>query len=245
MTDITLYQVDPERDTAGVIFLDFEAMREKLCSDAPDPSVYAKEYEGAVDTDDLEEMYRIFNENKPGGFTGRAMSCSDVLAVRRHGAAETEYWYCDAIGFRRTEFDERAVPEPDGDRIRVVMCRPGRMAFPKEIRTDLESLQKAVGGMIETYYPFDEDVCIVCNDEGKINGMMPNRAVYGKDGGIADVIYGPFFVCGCAGPEFGSLSDEQTEKYMKLFDCPERIFSVRGEIKAYPFRPMPFTERDR
>ncbi len=30
--------------------------------------------------------------------------------------------------------------------------------------------------------------------EGKINGMRPCRAVYGEDGRVSDIIFGPFFI---------------------------------------------------
>lgn len=50
------------------------------------------------------------------------------------------------------------------ERIKVVMAEPGKAARITEIGTALEDLQAAVGGgLIETVYPFDEDVCIVCN----------------------------------------------------------------------------------
>ena len=56
--------------------------------------------------------------------------------------------------------------EEKKDTIRVVLCEPGRLARTVEIGTELADLQKAVGGgLIETYYPFEEEVCIVCNDE--------------------------------------------------------------------------------
>ena len=49
------------------------------------------------------------------------------------------------------------------NRIRVVYVEPGRIAREAEIGTELSDLQAAVGGFIETYYPFEEEVCIVCN----------------------------------------------------------------------------------
>jgi len=64
-------------------------------------------------------------------------------------------------------------------RIKVVLLEPGKIARAVEIDASLENMQRIVGGYIEAYYPFEEQVCIVCNDEGKINGMALNRAVYG------------------------------------------------------------------
>ena len=53
--------------------------------------------------------------------------------------------------------------EEDKETIRVVYCEPGRLARIIELGTELEDLQRAVGGLIEPYYPFEEPVCIVCN----------------------------------------------------------------------------------
>lgn len=47
-------------------------------------------------------------------------------------------------------------------------------------------------------------------------------------------IFGPFFICDCSTPYFGSLNKEQLERYKKQFQNPERFFRVGGEIKAVP-----------
>lgn len=84
-----------------------------------------------------------------------------------------------------------------------------------EIPDTLKSLQELVGGYIEyCYMPKHEDVVLICNEEGKINGMGPNRDIG------HDIIFGPFFVIG-DNPEIGeniSLTDEQISKWTKLFD---------------------------
>ena len=56
------------------------------------------------------------------------------------------------------------VRNSEEQRIKVLYCEPGRKARIAEIGTELSDLQRAVGGgFIETYYPFEEEVCIVCN----------------------------------------------------------------------------------
>ena len=130
--------------------------------------------------------------------------------------------------------------------IRVVYCEPGRLARIREIGTELEDLQRAVGGgLIEAYYPFEEEVCIVCNDEGKFNGMRPNRAVYGENGRIEDIIFGPFFICDCSGENFGSLTDEQLKHYSEQFRYPEHYFRIDGEIKAVRYDPTRGRDHER
>ena len=51
-------------------------------------------------------------------------------------------------------------------KIKVVLLEPGEIARAAEIEASLENMQRIVGGCIEAYYPFEEQVCIVCNDEG-------------------------------------------------------------------------------
>ena len=131
--------------------------------------------------------------------------------------------------------------------IQVVYVEPGKTARVMELGTELEDLQAAVGGNIEPFYPFNEAVCIVCNDEGKYNGMLPNRAVYGDNGEMMDVIFGSFFICDCSGESFGSLTDEQIKRYKEKYQNPERFFHVNNKIVAVPYKPIikDKTNRDR
>lgn len=66
-------------------------------------------------------------------------------------------------------------------KIKVLLVEPEK--YPKEIVIDdsLEAMQEVVGGDIEEYMPFDDDVAIICNEEGKMRGLPLNRAVYVQD----------------------------------------------------------------
>ena len=128
--------------------------------------------------------------------------------------------------------------EEKKNKIRVVYCEPGKLARVRLLGTELGHLQQAVGGgFIETYYPFEEEVCIVCNDEGKFNGMRPCRAVYGEDQKLMDIIFGPFFICDCSTENFGSLSEEQLKRFQEQFRYPEHYYRMDGEIKAVRYDP--------
>ena len=100
--------------------------------------------------------------------------------------------------------------------MRVLMIEPGKEPFIREIENGLEPLQKAVDGLIEVVY-LENDVLLVCNEEGKCLGIEGNRRI---DNG--DIIAGAFLICG--GNDEGemiSLSDEQIEKYKERFKEPE------------------------
>lgn len=62
----------------------------------------------------------------------------------------------------------------------------------------LEALQKAVGGYIETV-TIASDLVLICNEEGRINGMPYNVTIAGCD------FYGPVLAVGIAGDEFASV----------------------------------------
>ena len=79
-------------------------------------------------------------------------------------------------------------------KIKVVLLEPGKLARATEIDASLAGMQKTVDGLIEPFYPFEEQVCIVCNEESKINGMRPNRSVKNDDGVMVDFIFGPAFI---------------------------------------------------
>ena len=128
-------------------------------------------------------------------------------------------------------------------KIKVVLLEPGKLARTAEIDASLEGMQKIVGGMIEGFYPFEEEVCIVCNDESKINGMRPNRSVKSDEGIMVDFIFGPAFVCDCRGESFVSLSDEQLGRYAKMFRYPEHLARINDEIIGIPFNPQKDKER--
>ena len=123
-------------------------------------------------------------------------------------------------------------------KINVLICEPLTAPYMKEIGSELESLQATVGGgLIQAIYPFEDQVALVCNDEGKINGMTLNRAVYGDEGQMLDIIAGPFFICGLTEDSFESLSPELAEKYANLFYHPEIFVREGDEIKAIPVKP--------
>ena len=144
-------------------------------------------------------------------------------------------------------FIARNAEEEDMEReekIKVVLLEPGKLAKVVEIDYTLENMQRLVGdGLIEPCYYFREQVCLVCNDEGKINGMSLNRAIYNDNKQLIDIVAGPAFICGINGPNFCSLSDEQIKRYKKQFRYPEVFFRNEKGIVAMPYNPDRGKER--
>lgn len=117
--------------------------------------------------------------------------------------------------------------------MKVVVVEPTRRPYVKDVKEGLESLQHEVDGYIEAIYPFDDDVAIVCNEEGKLNGLQANRGLYDEDGNLYDILVGTFLVVGLAEDDFGSLSDELAKKYLNKFWKMEAFFRMGEEIKAW------------
>ena len=99
--------------------------------------------------------------------------------------------------------------------IRVLKIDVGQPPVIKEIQNDLDGLQAEVGGLVQVI-GLEDNCLLVCNDEGKLNGMKPNRWF------LDDIICGPFFICGDSMEgDFISLTSEQAEKYAEqLADSP-------------------------
>ena len=119
----------------------------------------------------------------------------------------------------------------------VLLVKPGQYAEMTEINAGLSSMQEIVGGNIQAAYFFSEPVALVCNEEGKINGMQLNRAVKDENGNMQDIIAGTFFICGLGEENFTSLQPEYREKFMKMFRNPEAFLKMGKGFMAIPVEP--------
>ena len=147
---------------------------------------------------------------------GRPFSATR-LADKHIPAVEKGCYFCDSVSFEKIDFNSSLCVDMKGKR--VLFVTPHHTPVEIHIGNDLKSMQRAVGGLIEMICPFeDESAILVCNEEGKLNGMEGNRRL--ED----DVIAGPFFIIrddGNGGTT--DLTDEQVEKYVQRFAEPEDI----------------------
>ena len=105
--------------------------------------------------------------------------------------------------------------------MKVIIVKPFTQPYITEIKGDLESMQAVVGGYIQAIYPFDDEVALVCNEEGKINGLMPNRFLLNRNNGVCDFICGDFFLCyaPAESEHFESMPDNLIQKYIDKFSA--------------------------
>ena len=120
------------------------------------------------------------------------------------------------------------------EKIIVLVLEPGKEPYVKSIDNTLLSLQKEVGGYIQAVYPYEDPVAIICNEEGKINGLPLNRALRDDEGTIYDIIAGTFLITGLTEDSFGSLDNKLAEKYSEKFKTPEVFARFNGRIIAVP-----------
>lgn len=111
--------------------------------------------------------------------------------------------------------------------MRILKVETGKMPYVKEMADELAAIQREVQGLFQPVY-VGENVILCCNEEGKLNGMAPNRRLGN------DIICGPFFLVGDDGEGgFCSLTDEQVKRCSKLFREPEQFTGQEPELKPH------------
>ena len=243
MMDIKIYQINLSRDDDRVAYLGLSQLGKFQESSKVNSEIYDKVFEGAVEADTLESVYQMFNCDCPDGFRGHSLSVSDVVEIV--DGENAGFYFCDSIGFQRVEFDPDQAQELDTGMLRVVLVEAGKVARVAEIDGSLEGMQKTVGGYIQAVYPFEETVCLVCNEEGKLQGLPLNRALRDEDNSVYDIVAGTFFVCDCSTENFKSLNEEQLKRYTEKYKRPERFMRVYDQILAIPMPIKSDKERER
>ena len=168
--------------------------------------------------------------------TVEAASREEAEEQVRQAYYDSEY-ILDSENFTGVEFGteaERELVQEQKHLMDVLLVKPGMYPQAVQIGSELEDLQKAVGGDIEAVYPFNEEVALVVNDEGKINGSELNRALRDDNGQIYDIIAGDFLVVGLGEEDFASLSPELMEQFEKEFHQPEMFVRMGRSVMALP-----------
>lgn len=89
------------------------------------------------------------------------------------------------------------------EKILVMIKRPGEApVLEPQFENTLEAFQKAVGGYIETY-TLTPELVVICNEEGKLQGL-PYNVTIGREDFVGTIV-----VAGVNGDEFASLKAAQ------------------------------------
>ena len=252
MMNIKIYQINREQDYDKVQFMSMDFLLQLYGHQDIDSSIYDRVFSGKVDCETLEDVYVMFNTNHPFGYHGRSLSVSDVVEVVLPDE-DSVFYFCDSIGFRNVDFnpDECGIDSKEiaKEEISALLIEPQRPPETIIIDPELKSFQRIVGGHVEIYQPFEDDVVIICNEEGKANRMPPNRAIYEnekcglccRNRKIADIIHGNFLVVYAPeeSEEFASLPKDLIEKYTKRFLYPEAFLCIGDNLLAFSIKPAP------
>lgn len=114
--------------------------------------------------------------------------------------------------------------------MRVLVVEPFKLPEVRDIDGSVKSMQKIIGGGIHATHPFDDSVNVITTDMGRLIEQPMNRVLRDIDGKIDDVICGTFFICGVSDEDFISLTDEQIERYSRLFYVPEVFLHIGKRI---------------
>jgi hypothetical protein len=96
-----IYQLRETPETAMLRFMNSDYLQRKGLEIIRDN--YVPIYTGALNVegdeqDKLNELYRIFNIDRPADFTGHSLSVSDIIAIKRAGIVSCHY--VDSWGFK-------------------------------------------------------------------------------------------------------------------------------------------------
>ena len=126
------------------------------------------------------------------------------------------------------------------EKINVLLIEPGKYPKQIEIEDTLEAMQETVGGYIEEYMPFDDEVAIVCNEEGKMNGAELNRAIYTDEKEILDINAGKIYIAYAKNETESNqcMPKKLIKKYEDKFRYPERFYQTDKGIEAKAYKPI-------
>lgn len=154
---ISIYQVNMKCDENNVAFMSYDLLPKFQGSQDINSSIYNKVFNGEVNCETLEDVFRKFNIDHPAGYTGRSLSVSDVVEIT--DGERKGFYFCDSVGFKKIDFDSSLCKNfADEKKISVLLIEPEKKPRTVEISATLEAMQELVGGYIEEYMPFEDEV---------------------------------------------------------------------------------------
>lgn len=240
MTEFSIYQINMDRDSANVCFIGMESLEKIKGTKEVNAAAYDRVYDGKMDCISLENIYQKFNVDHPADYKGRSLSVSDVVEIRESDTLNPGFYFVDSIGFKSISFDKSLCKEPTQaheTRISVLLVEPNKYPKMVEIDDTLEAMQEVVGGDIEEYMPFEDEVAIICNEEGKLIGLPPNRAIYAEPETV-ELTYSEL------ADRFRNAESEgkkhltgyivfSQESFNKPYDEKSRTYAVSSDNKAF------------
>ena len=95
-----IYQIPRGEQYHDLRFLDYEKL--EIMGQKPDPKKYEKVYSGYLDDiqaeNKLEQLFYIFNMERPDDFAGHSLSVSDIVVINDENGSHA--YYVDSVGYK-------------------------------------------------------------------------------------------------------------------------------------------------
>lgn len=103
-----------------------------------------------------------------------------------------------------------------------------------QIENTLKAHQSYVGGLIQAV-SLTPEIIVICNDEGKIQQLPPNR-VWVDSSGVVDFFAGNIMCVRASGDEFASIHPEDVTVIESLLIPLKSVSNVQGHLvfTTYP-----------
>ena len=109
--------------------------------------------------------------------------------------------------------------------MRVIQIDTNCCQQTTDMPNTLEALQNAVGGSIQMV-PLTIELCVVCNEEGKVLGLPPVAVVPM----LQDILFGPLVICRT--DEQGELIDVEDDDLYMLSKYLQPVYQKQSAYKA-------------
>ena len=103
--------------------------------------------------------------------------------------------------------------------IKVLIVEPFDQPKIITIENNYQAISEIICGDADEYMPFEDDVVLLCNADGKRLSLSASHTVTDTETGKTELIYGSFILVGTSefDTEYNSLDDDLIDKYMDLF----------------------------
>ena len=113
--------------------------------------------------------------------------------------------------------------------MKILIVEPCKSPREADIPHTLEAMQNVVGGYIQAIYPWEDQVALVCDEEGLLKRSPFNRLISPEN-----PVFGTFFLCGLAEESFSDLPQAMIEKYAQLLRTPQKMVLTPDGIIVLP-----------
>ena len=103
--------------------------------------------------------------------------------------------------------------------IKVLLVEPFNKPKIITIENNYQAISEIICGDVDEYMPFEDDVALICNADGKRLSLSASHIVTDTETGKTELIYGSFILVGTSefDDEYHLLDDNLINKYMDLF----------------------------